>query len=91
MNTITAINSYNPSSISELIPTDSHKSFYGKAKVLNCEGFEVLISYDTAICHKSRGEIVPCCSPDCLSKTTLRHIKSFCGLNKKEFLKLFKD
>lgn len=74
--------------IYELTPNDSHKSFYGKARVLEYEdGRKALISYET---------IVIVMFPDGAvyrtwngwSATTGRHIRAFCGLNKREYLAL---
>lgn len=71
----------------ELIPTNGRKSFYGKATVERCGGYETLYSYGTPIATKR---------PDGTIKrlwggwtaTTGAHIKSFCGLNKKQFMSL---
>ena len=61
------------------------KSFYGKAKVeIKDDGTETLYSYGTPIIRRN---------PDGTLKrlwfgwsaTTGTHIKSFCGLNKKQF------
>lgn len=68
-----------------LVPTDSHKSFYGKARVIvDDDGTETLISYSTAVMRKN---------PDGSlarlwwgwSATTGRHIKAFCGINKSAY------
>lgn len=56
--------------IYNLEPNDSHKSFYGKAKVKIYTNGNVIRLWDV------------------WSATTGRHIASFCGLNKKEFLNL---
>ena len=72
----------------ELSPVDGRKSFYGKAKVLinNESGTRYLLSYDTIVASKtSDGRLFS--HWDGWSATTGRHIKAFCGLNKKEFLK----
>ena len=61
-----------------LMPTDSHKSFYGKARVMRSDdGTITLISYTTQVCR---------INPDGkfeklwygYSATTMRHIQSFC-------------
>lgn len=72
----------------ELSPIDGRKSFYGKAIVtIDDDGTEILYSYVTPVIK---------CDPhgnlerlyDEWSSTTGRHIKAFCGLNKKEFFDL---
>ena len=72
----------------ELSPSDSRKSFYGKAFVLvNTDGAAMLFSYDTAILE---------CGADGKytriwngwSATTGRHIAAFSGLNKKAYFDL---
>ena len=72
----------------ELAPCDSHKSFYGKAKVIETEdGFRFLKSYDTIVaCEDKDGKIHKLW--DSWSATTGRHINAFCGLNKSEWAKL---
>lgn len=72
----------------ELVPCNSRKSFYGKAKVIVREdGFKFLKSYDTIVaCEDSGGKIHRFWSS--WSATTGRHIMSFCGLNKAEFMNL---
>lgn len=73
--------------IYELLPRDSRKSFYGKAKVLIDEkGNEYLQSYETIVMARIDGQIVKLW--DGWSATTGRHIASFCGLNKAELDKL---
>lgn len=69
----------------ELTPVDGRKSFYGKAKVYrDNEGNEVLYSYDTPIiCRTAAGDLKKLWNG--WSMTTGRHIKAFCGLNKKEY------
>lgn len=69
----------------ELSTNDSRKSFYGKAKVrIDDDGTETLFSYETPIIEKKADG-----SLNRLwygwSSTTGRHIKAFCGLNKKQF------
>lgn len=73
----------------ELQPTDSRKSFYGKAYVDNLDdGSQILYSYDTPIIKKyPNGKLTRLYNGD-WTMTTGRHIKSFCGLDKKEFLNL---
>ena len=72
----------------ELIPTDGRKSFYGKAIVeVDGDGTETLYSYGTKIISKdSKGNLTR--FYDGWTATTGRHIRSFCGLNKAEFLDL---
>ena len=72
----------------ELMPTNGQKSFYKKAYVEVYEdGTEILKSYGTPIIEKM--------ADGCFkrlwfgwSATTQKHIKAFCGMNKKEFLAL---
>ena len=74
--------------ITNLVPNDSHKSFYGKAKVKTyTDGTRVLQSYNTDVAKIDANENVIRLW-DGWSATTGRHIASFCGLNKKEFLNL---
>ena len=70
----------------ELVPKDSHKSFYGKAVVYVFEGCEYLHSYGTLIMSRDSGVLTR--HWDGWSATTGRHIKAFCGLNKQEFMSL---
>jgi len=74
--------------IYELIPMDSHKSFYGKAKVyIADDGTETLYSYNTPIIKRTvTGELVKLWNG--WSATTGRHIAAFCGLNKAEYMSL---
>lgn len=72
----------------ELKPIDGQKSFYGKAKVhYTFDGCEVLYSYGTPIVKRyPNGGLVRLWGG--WSRTTGRHIRSFCGLNKREFQEL---
>lgn len=72
----------------ELIPNNGRKSFYGKAVVDTLDdGSQVLYSYNTPIIKKyPNGELKRLY--DGWSATTGRHIKAFCGLDKKGFLNL---
>ena len=72
----------------ELTPIDGRKSFYGKAKVIVFDnGDELLTSYDTKIMMRTKdGELIK--YYDGWTQTTGRHIKAFCGMNKKEFEQL---
>lgn len=74
--------------IYELIPTNGHKSFYGKAKVqIDDNGSETLYSYDTPIIKRDRdGHLTRLWSG--WSATTGRHVAAFCGLNKARFFNL---
>lgn len=70
--------------VSDLTPTDSHKSFYGKARVIReDDGTITLISYTTPVCKiDSDGNFVKLWYG--YSATTMRHINSFCdtyGIN----------
>lgn len=81
------INVYN------LIPTNGRKSFYGKALVLVYnDGSKVLKSYDTEIIKVCQdGTLIPFAKVSSISKTTSTHLKSFCGLNKADYRKLYND
>lgn len=71
--------------IYELTPTNSRKSFYGKAKVIiEDNGTETLYSYDTPIIKRlASGELVKLW--DGWTQTTGNHIAAFCGLNKAQY------
>jgi len=60
----------------ELRPTDSHKSFYGKAYVLINGEERVLYSYGTKVCSIVDGKLIRHWYG--WSATTGRHIKAFC-------------
>lgn len=69
----------------ELRPTDGRRSFYGKALVqVGEDGTKVLYSYLTKIASKDNNGKVKRFY-DGWTQTTGRHIKAFCGMNKKEF------
>jgi hypothetical protein len=71
----------------DLAPETSQKSFYGKAKVLVEVDRTVLFSYGTPIVSRyTGGKVVR--HYEGWSSTTGRHINSFSGLRKKEFVKL---
>ena len=72
----------------ELIPVDGRKSFYGKAVVeIDNAGNETLLSYGTEIIKRTPGgDLIKLWGG--WSATTGRHIRAFCGLNKREFLAL---
>lgn len=74
--------------IYNLESNDSHKSFYGKAKVkIYSDNTKVLQSYNTDVAKiDTNGNVIRLW--DGWSTTTGRHIARFCGLNKKEFLNL---
>ena len=73
----------------DLIPTNGRKSFYGKAKVAFLDdGKEVLYSYNTPIVERSSDGTLKRLYSAEPSVTTCAHIRSFCGLDKKGFLKL---
>lgn len=78
------------SKIYGLTPTanQNQNSFYGKAKVvIEDDGTEVLYSYDTAIIKRlPDGTLVRLY--DGYTVTTGKHIKAFCGLDKKAFTKM---
>lgn len=74
----------------ELMPTEEQgiKSFGRKAVVVvEDDGSETLFSYDTPIIQKmSDGTLIKFWND--WSNTTGKHIKAFCGLNKKEYIAL---
>ena len=72
----------------ELSPKNNQKSFYGKARVCIMDnGDEVLISYDTPVIRKdAEGNLYRLWGG--WSATTGRHVASYCGLNKKQYLAL---
>lgn len=74
--------------VNELKPTSSQKSFYGKAKVKTLEdGTQILYSYGTPIVkRKPDGSLLRLWNG--WSATTGRHVASFCGINKRQFLAL---
>lgn len=73
----------------DLIPTNGRKSFYGKAKVqIEDNGDQVLYSYNTPILRKAKDGKLTRLYLYKPSMTTSTHIKSFCGLSKKEFTAL---
>ena len=64
------------------------KSFYGKAKVeIKDDGTETLYSYNTPIIRRNPDGTLKRLWFD-WSATTGKHIMSFCGLNKKQFMAL---
>ena len=70
-----------------LIPVrgDGHKDFYGKSVVRQfSDGSEVLMSYLTPVVRKGAdGKLTRLW--DDWSATTGRHVKSYCGLDKKGY------
>lgn len=65
--------------IYELIPTNGRKSFYGKAKVIECEGENFLQSYNAIVCKVDKnGKFVKMW--DGYSATTMSHINDFVKL-----------
>lgn len=74
----------------ELKPTGTQKSFYGKAAVMEMDGDAILLSYGTPIVRRSpNGTLIRLW--DGWTATTGKHIKAFCGLDKKSFLALAKE
>lgn len=74
----------------ELVPTNGRKSFYGKAMIDTTNEGEVLVSYGTRIILKKRNnELIPLANPEVLSHTTCTHLKSFCNITKREYIKLY--
>lgn len=76
--------------IYDLKPTDGRKSFYGKAVVIVDGNTETLYSYNTpiikAVITDGKREYIKLW--DGWTATTGRHIKAFCGMNKKQFMEL---
>lgn len=70
----------------ELMPTNGRKSFYGKAIIKRfADGSEVLQSYTSDVLKKTaEGVFVRLWGG--WSATTGSHIKSYCGMSKKEFM-----
>lgn len=58
-----------------LIPTNSQKSFYGKAKVIYDDSAILLKSYNTIVCKIDKGEFTRTWGG--YSATTMKHINSF--------------
>lgn len=83
--------------VRKLEPNNGRKSFYGKALVeTKSNGSEVLLSYGTPIIERTaKGELIPLVDvqavDNVLSNTTCSHLKSFCGLNKADYRKLYKN
>ena len=73
--------------IYDLIPDDSHKSFYGKAKVIVTESGTYLKSYNTIIMFIGKDGKIKRFYND-WTATTGRHIKAFSGLSKKEYFEV---
>lgn len=72
----------------ELTPCDSHKSFYGKARVIvNDDNTSTLISYNTPVLRLNADGTYTRLWWG-WSATTGRHIRSFCGMNKAEYTAL---
>ena len=73
----------------ELIPKNERKSFYGKAIVeVDDYGVETLFSYLTPIIKRFPNGTLKRLYDEAPSLTTCTHIKSFCGLTKREFMAL---
>ena len=81
----------------DLIPVSGQKSFYGKAQVVVDEfGNETLVSYGTQILIRftdgTYQRLFDGTTKDGynvgITATTLKHIRAFCGMNKKQFLNL---
>lgn len=72
----------------DLRPTNGRKSFCGKAIIKQfTDGSEVLQSYNTDVLKKTaEGVFIRLWGG--WSATTGTHIKSYCGMSKKEFEKL---
>jgi hypothetical protein len=73
----------------ELMPANGRKSFYGKAIVeVDDYGVETLFSYQTPIIKRFPNGTLKRLYDEAPSLTTSTHIKSFCGLTKREFMAL---
>lgn len=88
----------------ELAPLpEQQKSFYGKAHIEKQDSAEFLISYETCVMKRDDNGVFyrmwESVEPDeygtyepdedaKLSATTLKHIKAFSGMNKREYLAL---
>lgn len=59
----------------ELQPSDSHKSFYGKAVVVEDDNKAILYSYGTPVAEIVDGIIRKLWN--CYSATTMRHVNAF--------------
>lgn len=66
----------NPERIYDLPCMDNRKSFYGKAKIIECKEGRYLQSYNTLVCFLSYGGTFEKLW-DGYSNTTMRHINSF--------------
>lgn len=76
----------------ELLPTNGRKSFYGKAKVMEDADGKVLSSYGLAVIREhADGQLTPLVDPINITQTTATHIKSFCGITKKDYVKLWDE
>lgn len=75
--------------IYELKPVDGRKSFYGKAIVeIFDNGDEYLFSYNQPIMRRDKDGNIKRLYFGEWTQTTGRHIKAFCGMDKKTFLTL---
>lgn len=73
----------------ELMPTNGRKSFYGKAFIeVDDYGVETLFSYLTPIIKRFPDGTLKRLYDEEPSLTTSTHIKSFCGLTKRQFMAL---
>lgn len=79
---------YNGATVYDLATTNSHASFYGKAKVYQLKnGKKYLVSYSTVVLEQGkRGKLSACWYG--WSATTGRHIKAFAGISKQEYAEL---
>ena len=66
----------NKTTITDLVPRNGRKSFYGKAKVIERAGVKYLRSYETVMASVNEDGAVRRHS-DFRSKTTDEHVKSF--------------
>lgn len=71
----------------ELMPIDNHKSFYGKAKVVEEGGTRTLYSYNTPVVRENHDGTLERLWGG-WTATTGRHIRSFCNIGKAEWDKM---
>ena len=73
----------------KLTPKNGRKSFYGKAIIeVDDYGVETLFSYLTPIIKRFPNGTLKRLYDEEPSFTTVTHIKSFCGLTKRQFMAL---
>lgn len=63
----------------------NQKSFYKKARVIDTDRLQFLKSYETIVAVRDKIDGVVYRTWSGYSASTQKHIKDFCGLNKKEY------